>query len=254
MSWAGRRRALYVSIISVVVFAFFIWVGFRIFYTPPTCFDGKRNGVEEGIDCGGECERVCSFQATPPIVLWSRFFQIAPGVYNIVALIENPNVGVEARDVPYVFKLYDANGLLVYERKGQITIPAEHSFVVFESDIIVGERIPQNSFFEFTEVPDWQRREREAPTLRTGELVLSNVSTAPRLTAMLENTMFADVENIAVVAVVFDENGNALATSRTIVDRLGGGERTALIFTWQTPFPVPAAKTVLYPEVRENER
>ena len=75
------------------------FIAYRVLYEAPTCSDGVQNGDEEGVDCGGACDRVCSFQAVDPIVLWERFFEVGPGVYNTVALIENPNVNTIARDV-----------------------------------------------------------------------------------------------------------------------------------------------------------
>lgn len=249
MSWAGRRRALYLGIVTLFVAAFLAWLGFRLFYTPPSCFDGRQNGAEEGTDCGGMCEQVCSFQATPPVVLWSRFFVIAPGVYNAVALIENPNIGAEARDVPYVFRLYDAGGILVYERKGRTDIPSAHTFAVFEANIVTGERVPQGVFFELSGEPGWRRVREGMPLLRTGDIALEGATTSPRLTATLENATLSDVHNVEVIAVLFGETGNALGVSRTVVDRLSGGARANLVFTWPAPFAAPVAKMVLYPQV-----
>jgi hypothetical protein len=225
------------------------WLGFSVLYTPPSCSDGRQNGDEEGVDCGGVCPQVCSFQAISPTVLWQRFFEVAPGIYSAVALIENANIGAEAAAVPYTFKLYDAGGILVYERKGSADIPSTHTFAVFETNIAVGERIPQRTFFEFTADPEWRRVEKEIPLLRTRGIVFEGAMTSPRLTATIENPTLSDVHIIEVIAVLFDESGNALGASRTVIDRLAGEGQVALVFTWPAPLERPVAKTVLYSQI-----
>src|SRR3989344_2930318 len=156
-SWSTRRKTLY---LSLFLLAGLILVGvplFLYFYDAPTCTDGKQNADEEGVDCGGSCPTICTFQAVPPVVLWARGFSIAPGVWSVVALVENPNFNAEAFDVPYVFKIRDERNILIYERKGRVYIPPKTVFPIFESGIITGARVPQKTFFEFSASPDWVR-------------------------------------------------------------------------------------------------
>lgn len=248
MSWASRRRFAYISIFIVVALLIIGWVGFKFFYEPPTCFDGKQNGDEAGIDCGGVCERVCSFEAIEVRVLWSRFFEVAPGVYNAVALLDNPNVGALARAVDYSLKLYDSAGVLVYERKGEIDIPPENRFAVFESNIVTGERIPRQSFFEFQEAPNWQRAEGNRLQLKADNILLTNEEDTPRVTAQLKNKSLEPVEDIEAIAILFNESTNAIAASRTVIDFLPGDGETELIFTWPRPFDTPVAQIEIFPQ------
>ena len=91
-----------------------------IFYDKPTCFDGKQNQDESGVDCGGVCEKVCSFQAVKPNIIWSRSFKVSEGIYNAIAYIENPNIRAEAFAVPYVFKIFDERNILISEKKARM--------------------------------------------------------------------------------------------------------------------------------------
>src|SRR5574343_394328 len=105
VSWSSRRKIIFLSILGgfvallVAVPAFFLW------HETPTCFDSKQNGDEAGVDCGGSCRLLCSFDAISPNVLWTRSFRVAPGVYSAVAYVENHNITSSAVAVPYVFKL-----------------------------------------------------------------------------------------------------------------------------------------------------
>ena len=62
MTWSGRRQLKIVGLLFLVsaIIAFsIIWPKIN---KPPTCFDGKKNGVETGIDCGGGCKLQCREQ------------------------------------------------------------------------------------------------------------------------------------------------------------------------------------------------
>ena len=122
MSWAGRRRILYGS--GVVLF-FILVIGiptFLFMYEKPTCFDGVQNQDELGVDIGGPCALLHSSQVQNIAILWSRSFEVVPGLYNAVAQIDNPNFSAGAIDVPYSIKLFDSNSILISERKGRTYI------------------------------------------------------------------------------------------------------------------------------------
>ncbi|HUO50500.1 MAG TPA: hypothetical protein VMU25_02990, partial [Candidatus Paceibacterota bacterium] len=73
MSWAARRRILY--IFGVIVF-FAIVVGGPIAYhvltIPLTCHDGIQNQGETSIDHGGPCLMLDENALEPSAVLWTR--------------------------------------------------------------------------------------------------------------------------------------------------------------------------------------
>ena len=51
------------------------------------------NQNEQGIDCGGVCQLVCSANIKPLIPLWTRPVKISGDVYSVVSYIENQNIG-----------------------------------------------------------------------------------------------------------------------------------------------------------------
>lgn len=245
-SWSARRKSLFLSLGAL---ALIIFVGvplFFYFYKAPTCFDGKQNGPEEGIDCGGACSKVCSFQAAAPIVLWSRSFPVAPGVWSAVALIENPNTGIDAPSVPYAFRVLDSKNVLIYERKGVAYIPPKGVFPIFESGIVTGERVPQKTLFAFSGDPVWEKTNANGAEIKIGERLLTNELTLPRLTASLENTSLDGIADIAVVAVLYDAEDNALGVSRTTLAFLEAESKRSIVFTWPQAFSASVARIELY--------
>src|SRR3989344_7202851 len=91
MSWAARRRFIILLIIGAVVVAFLTTVGIATFYDAPSCTDSKQNQDETGIDCGGSCSRICTAEAQPPTVLFTKAIQNGEGRVDVIAEIENKN-------------------------------------------------------------------------------------------------------------------------------------------------------------------
>jgi hypothetical protein len=235
MSWSGRRRALYLLGFLAVLVLVIGAIGYAAFYEAPTCADGKQNGVEEGVDCGGECPVVCSFSAAEPIALWSRLFPVIPGVYTMLALVENPNGGVAAYDLPYTFKLRDAENVLVAEEKGTMYLPAKAVVPVFVTGVRTGSRVPTRSEFLLGE-PTWVT---EAPN--TFDLSIDNTSlereeASPRLTARLTNHSLDAIPTLPLVAVLYGTDENAIHSSRMILKNVPGEGTADLVFTWPQPF------------------
>ncbi|MCR4311284.1 MAG: FxLYD domain-containing protein, partial [Candidatus Taylorbacteria bacterium] len=173
----------------------------------------------------------CKAEALDVIVRWQRAFRVKEGVYNALAYVENPNLDSGAREVPYRFKLYDADNVLIYERKGTTFIPPKKVFGIFESTINTGTRVPARTLFEFLTVPVWEKTFAVTPSLSIGDKVFS-AEGIPRVTASLVNKSEKTVYNVEVVVVLYDSADNAIATSRTVVDRIERGESTPLVFTW----------------------
>ena len=97
----------------------------------PTCTDGKQNGDEIGIDCGGSCANACLSQVDAVFVLWVCAFEIVPGRYNAVAYLVNHNKNAVVQKVNYRFRFADANNVYIGKREGSTFIPPGGNFAVF---------------------------------------------------------------------------------------------------------------------------
>lgn len=235
-TWATRRKVIYgilFFILGVIVIGLPL---FLIFHKPASCSDGKQNGIEEGIDCGGSCRALCQNKQTKPIVLWTQKFMVSPGVYSVVAYMENPNVGAYAKRAPYKVALRDATGAVIAEREGEVYIPSRRVFAAFESNISTGTSTPVRAEFTFTKPPFFERAAREEPVLSVPTKVLSKEDTSPRIDATLRNDSIYNLGRIQVMAIVYEGNGNAVAASRTYVDSLAKGETKSVVFTWPNKF------------------
>ncbi|QQR82127.1 hypothetical protein IPJ70_02455 [Candidatus Campbellbacteria bacterium] len=247
MSWASKKQAKY--LFGTILFLVLL-IGiptFFIMYKPARCDDGIQNGNENGVDCGGSCTRVCSFQAGKPIPYWQQEFQVAPGTYTAVALVENPNDALEAVAVPYVFRLRDNRNVLVNERKGTAYLPPHTIVPIFETGIQTQERIPTITDFEFLTSPDWVHSSFIRPDVEVIDRQMSNEDTAPRLVAHIRNKTLDTFLKLPVVAIVYDDKDNAMHASRTVIEKLSGTSDAEIVFTWPQPFPSAVARIDVIP-------
>lgn len=237
VSWSLKRRIVYIVGTLSVVAIFLGWFIFVTSYQAPSCFDDIQNQKEEGIDCGGPCDELCADKIADPVILFSRSFKVADGVYNSVAYVENLNFDIGTPSIGYVFKLFDENNELIIEREGKTFISAGRISPIFEGGIITGEKIPTKTFFEFTNNPSWFRVEKrlESPFVIKNK-TLVNTDTSPRINAVLENISPDELKEFEVVTTVFNALDNAIATSRTVIDYLPKRSSVDLVFTWPEPF------------------
>lgn len=240
MNWALKNQLKILAGVILVVLAVGLYIAWPYISREPTCFDGKQNGDEFGVDCGGACDLVCEAQAEELVVLWSNATEIVPGRYNAVAYIQNPNAFAGVSYIRYEFKLYDRDNLLIKKRTGSTFIDAKTNTAIFEGAIDVGNRIPARTTFSFLGgAPRWEKigsRELSNISVVVRDRTLSNTDTTPLLEATLANGTLQEIQNFDVVAILYDANGNMINASSTYVDRLPGATTQKVYFTWPQAF------------------
>jgi len=249
-TWALRRQVLYVSVISICVIAAASIGGYELFHHVPNCFDGVQNGDETGVDCGGSCLKICPAQAVDPIVLWERIFpaNTDQGFWAVVAEVENPNTAASVKNIGYTFKVYDDQGVPIGEKSGFASIPANSISPIYESYIPTGKHIPIRVTFQFTGLPEWQKIGSRVRNLSVSDQDIQNPTTTPRIVATLTNKGIQTEQDIEVVAIVYDAIGNAIASSRTVVDSLPKNASAPIAFTWRLPFVRPVSRVEIVPK------
>ena len=238
MTWAFKRQLIYILIV-VVVLSFF---GFLIIYPQvnkaPTCFDGKQNGTEAGVDCGGSCMLACTKQVDNVSILWARTFRVVPGRYNAVAYLENQNQNKAIYKISYRFRFADKDNVYIGKRDGVTYVPPSGKFAVFEPAIDVGNSIPVYTSFEFTEDPIWinvPADETSQLKVFVSDINLQNETTSPSLSATITNGSLFRIPEVSFVVILYDALGNAVSTSHTYLDVLQPEEKRQIYFTWREP-------------------
>jgi len=231
-SWARQRQFSYLF----GILAFFAIVGLIIFliYKPrPTCFDGKQNQDEKGVDCGGVCAKACASQARELKVYWVRPLKVADGWYDLSALVENLNQNLGARRVDYTFSLYDTNNIIITKRVGATYINPGEKFAIFESRIDTGERQVGKAFIEFL-TPTWERAKTVPKTIYLEKINFTNTP-KPQLHYTVTNGGLKVASNLQISTLLSDINGNSFAASATKIDKLEPNGKQDVYFTWPVP-------------------
>jgi hypothetical protein len=238
-SWALKRQIFYI----VLLILFFAVFGFLIISPQlnkaPTCTDGKQNGDETGLDCGGSCPSACLAQVNKVSVVWARAFRVIPGRYNAVAYLVNHNKNSAVEKINYRFRFADANNVYIGKREGSTFIPPGSNFAIFEPGIDIGNSVPFYVNFEFTQTPEWLQVSEEK--INQLKILISNIqlrdeTTLPRMSATIKNNSLFTVPNVDVVTILYDKEGNAISTSRTYLSELKPLQTSDISFTWQEPF------------------
>ncbi len=250
MTWGRERQLFYISVLALFFLVFGLLIAYPYFNRTPACSDGRQNGTETGVDCGGACKLACFAETDPISIMWSRAFKVVPGRYNAVAYLVNHNENKVVEKMNYRFRFADENNVYIGKREGSTYVPATGKFAVFESAIDVGNSIPVYTTFEFTSAPVWTQVDPKLVSqlnISVGDIVLGGATTSPYLSAKIKNNSLLFIPEVNVVAILYDALGNAVSVSRTFMDSLSGQEVEELSFTWPEPFGAEVVAKELLP-------
>jgi uncharacterized membrane protein len=245
MEWATKRQFMYASVVLGVVAIVAVGVGFTFLYKPPTCTDGKMNQSEEGVDCGGECTKVCEAPAVS--ALWSRSVKVADGVYHAVAMIRNPATDAGTTNLPYTFYLYDKDNILVAQRSGSMILEPGETVPLIETNIVTRERAPVKTFVEFGRAVWRERARTQSPVVIDSEILDQD---SLRLTARVSNTTPTPVPRVILTALLYGKDEVVIAASQTILGEIPARGNAEAVFTWQEPFSEPVVRSVITSRTR----
>ncbi len=231
-SWAQQRRFTYIAIFAILVVAIFGYFVFTILYTPPTCFDNKQNGREQGIDCGGSCVRLCQNDFLSPSVAWTSLEQFGEGLYNVATYIINPNTDVSASNVPYRIVLFDERGVQIVETTSMIYIPPHRNTLAFNMAVSTGKRIPYKALFEFIALPEWKKATDPLLSLQIRDKKYLEDERSSSLLVTLYNSSVYPIGRTSVYVILYDANGTTIGFSKTIVDGIPPQSSIDAPFTW----------------------
>lgn len=250
MSWALKRQIIFIIVLLVTLGVIVFFIVAPHIDNIPTCSDGKQNGDETGVDCGGSCSNQCLYEVDQVSILWARAFKVVKGRYNAVAYLENHNPTSAIRNISYRFRFADENNIYIGKREGKTTIPASGKFAVFEPAIDFGNSIPVYVSFEFTETPFWVKAPEEKLNevkVFVSDLELKNENTDPYLSAVIKNNSLFIIPEVDVVVILYDKDGNAITSSRTYLEQLDRGESKEISFTWPSPFKEKVVASEIIP-------
>jgi hypothetical protein len=219
-----------------IIIALLVVVGipaYFLLYNPPSCTDGIQNQNELGVDCGGSCSKICAASYISPQIEWARADQIGEGLYNLGAYVKNVNLLGATKRAPYVFSVFDREGHLIAERKGESFIPPRKNFVVFERAVNTQQSIPYIVRFEFEGQLQWEKAIPTDESLVISEKQFWSDESGYYLQAAVENRSLFPTGSLRVQGVLYDADGKVVGFSQTTVDVIQKSSKEYVVFTWR---------------------
>lgn len=244
--WSKTRKRIILFIVLSALILIVGLPGFLIFYKAPSCSDGRHNGDENGVDCGGSCQRVCAPESLPIIVDGDpRILKVSDQAYLVVALLENPNLDAEVKKARYILRLYGNESFNpVKTIEGETYIPRGGSLVLFEGPFTTDANIPPTrAVLEWVQSSLlWEKTNRPSINLSVADNNLTRTDSSPRLEVKVKNLSLERANNIELTALVSDESGSIFAASKTFITSLNSGDETQAVFIWPNPFTLNPVK------------
>ncbi len=206
----------------------------------PTCDDGIKNQLEEGIDCGGPCP-ACEeeLEIKNISIQGTEWVDTATDKIDVVANIKNPNSVFGASTLKYKINFFDLQGNKIHETRWlkDFILPQQEKYILIQ-EIDVPES-PSVAKIEIGEV-NWKKftANQQNPRLEViltefGDSFRKDVTGFYRVTGTLVNESFVDLETIKIKVILRNSNGDLLATNSQVINTVHSKEKR----DFNIPFP-----------------
>lgn len=241
-----KKQILYGGAFLFIV-ALFLFLIISAIIPNPTCFDGKQNQKEEGVDCGGPCQ-ACK----PPVkdlkIGWTKYFKIKEGVFDAVVNIKNPNLIYGASKIDYEFIFFEKTGKELTRKSGRsFIIPLDSRYIIESAIPIKGEptRIKfEIKNIEWTEVNENLRNINLSVINKSYKYEDKDFIFAKAQGSLVNNSDFG-FNSVEIVAVLEDESGNILSINKTVLDSVLSRESRPFEILWFQPFGGTVANIII---------
>lgn len=232
---ARAYKQIIIGAIFVAIVTLFGFLIYKIYIEPkPSCFDGIQNQNEEGIDCGGVCEKVCLPTLNKIEVYWATAIPAVDNYYNVAARLRNPNQNYGTGKIPYQFKLYNASGQEIAQRSGLTYILPNQTKYLVQTRIYSSQEIVRAELI-LSEDIKWQKfSEFQEPNLTIKDKAYYSMYT--KASGVVINNSNYDFDKITVDVLLFDANQHVLSANTTEINTLLAGGDRHFIVTLQKEF------------------
>ena len=213
---------------------------YNILKPDPTCFDGKQNQREEGVDCGGPCQP-CEeeINAQELKVIEEAFVYGGPRKYDVMAKISNPNDQFGSPRFSYKFILKDSAGNNLAEQKGEsFILPFETKYLI-ETNLETQSN-PANLEIVITEC-QWERffayKEPQLNIYHKRYDLISSGAVFGEAFGLLVNESEFDFNTININVILRDSSGKPLSFNSTEMRTITSHEERDFKLVWPISFP-----------------
>lgn len=244
--WEFKRKLLYALSFFIIICGVTVFFMRGVLFPAPTCFDGRHNGFEANVDCGGDCDRMCQQDVNPLSVVWAKAVKSGEGVYDLVALITNSNIDNASHEIGFSFDVYDESGALIKTESSSTTAPLDGKFPVIIQNVKLSSP-PVNTVATLSDTLHY--KVSESPTSPTVKVLARRYESGdiPRVYVTIANTKRIDIRKLPVRVLLFDKDDNVYAVGQTNIPELLKEGVKEIIITWSEPLSHPPVRIGVYP-------
>lgn len=245
MDYRRRKQLIIIFILALVLILLGAGAYYKWFYQAPTCFDGKQNQGEAGVDCGAPCAMSCELLTVKKLeVQWAKAVFLKDGFYDLAAKVSNPNPNFGLAQFNYAFKLFDASNQLIAQKQGVSFILPNQSKYLIEA-IVAAERKPAKVEITIAESAktDWQRLADNfaVPDLYVHDKQFKYLEkqagqpASAQVSGIIKNNSNFDFDRIQVAVALFDASREPVGINKTEARTVLAGEDRYFSALWFSP-------------------
>lgn len=242
-----RKQSVIASIYILLIVLMGTGVYFVFLKPLATCFDGRQNQNEAGVDCGGVCQATCkeAIVASDVEITEIAFVQSRAGQYDIVGKVHNPNDEIGASLFAYTVSLQDGAGNVLATRSGKSYIlPQEHKYLL-EFNLVTDVQ-PAAASLRIDAV-EWERffGYQAKPSINIYQKRYSPISSGAgfgEVYGLLSNESPYDFRSIFVRVILRDAGDKPLALNMTEMRTVKSHEERDFRLVWPNAFAGTVAR------------
>jgi len=241
MDYHFRKQLIIISILFLVLGAVGVGVYFKYFWVGPTCFDGKQNQNEEGIDCGGPCISCERLTIREIQTQWTKFVLLDNARYDLVARISNPNPNFGLERFNYIFKAYDLSGNILIEISDRsFILPNQQKYLLANNITINGKIARVELLIEKSPIEVWGRLADDyaLPNIYVHSRQFNYLDDQPgvaRASGLIKNDSAFDFDKVSVSVILFNQTKEIIGTNYTEARTVLSNEDRYFSTLWFTP-------------------
>lgn len=217
-------KQIFYGLFFLIIILIIISIFYFNFRSKPSCFDGKQNQGEEGIDCGGPCLKTC---LTPDFrnieVQWVKLLDVKSQLI-LMAKIQNPNSNLASYSFDYEFNIL-SNGQILKKIYGESFIYAEE--VKYIEEFINKENIDNKNLevkFVIKNIHWVKSKNFTKPKIDLMNTDIQFKDDFNYVFGRIKNSDFISLNNIQILANLYDDRNSLISSSKTLIDDISPAE------------------------------
>ncbi len=245
MDYRRRKQTIIVSVLAAFLILAGAGIYYFYFYQTASCFDGKQNQDEAGVDCGGVCVSCERLTAQNLKTNWVKIFPLENNRYDLAAEITNPNPNFGLSQLNYTFQLKDAAGQIFTKSGNTFILPGQTKYII-EANFDAGRKIELISLsLPSINKNDWQELKPDYDP-RTVSLYikdrqfqyLEGKAAVAQAAGVIKNDSDFDFDRVVVSVVLFDADKEAIGVNKTEAWTIPAGSERYFSVLWFEPLSV----------------